>query len=170
MVPPFARRCGLRGRWGTGALGHRDRAALRRTWTRFAHVHLALLALRNLHALVRGHPRQIVDFRPGRKHKTTPRGAKGLPTSRWLQRLGKRDQLVEYPKPAQKPDWIDQVDCDALPETLVVRELRIAIQQPGRRTTTVTLAAALLDPERYPAKALAKLYRQRGASKPICAT
>ena len=124
-------------------------------------VHLALLSLRNLHALFRGHRRQIVDVRPGRKHETTPRGAKGLPTSRWLERLGKHDQLVEYPKPAQKPDWIGQADYDALPEAFVVRELRITIQQPGCRTTTVTLVTTLLDPERYPAKALAKLYRQR---------
>ena len=124
-------------------------------------VHMALLALRSLHALFRGHPRQIFNFRPGRKHKTTPNGAKGLPTSRWLKRLGQHDQLVEYPKPAQKPDWIDQEDYDALPETLVVRELRIKIKQPGCRTTTVTLVTTLLDPERYPAKAIAKLYRQR---------
>ena len=123
--------------------------------------HMALLSQRNLHALFRSHQRQIVNFRPGRKHKTTPNGPKGLPTSRWLKRLGQHDQLVEYPKPAQKPDWIDQADYDALPETLVVRELRINIQQPGCRTTTVTIVTTLFDPERYPAKAIAKLYRQR---------
>ena len=124
-------------------------------------VHMALLCLRNLHALFRCHQRQIVNFRPGRQHKTTANGAKGLPTSRWLKRLGQHDQLVEYPKPARKPDWIDAEDYDALPETLVVRELRIKIQQPGCRTTTVTIATTLLDPERYPAKAIAKLYQQR---------
>ena len=50
---------------------------------------------------------------------------------------------------------------DALPATLRVRELRIEIEQPGCRTATVTLVTTLLDPERYPANAIAKLYRQR---------
>ena len=42
---------------------------------------------RGLHGLFRAHQRQIVSFRPGRRH-----GAKGRPTSRWLRRLGRRDQ------------------------------------------------------------------------------
>lgn len=123
--------------------------------------HLALIAQRNLHAVFRCHQRQIVNFRPGRKHKTTPNGPKGLPTSRWLKRLGKHDQLVEYPKPILKPAWMDQDDFDALPETLVVRELRFTIKEPGCRTKTVTVVTTLLDPVRYPARAIAELYRQR---------
>jgi hypothetical protein len=48
-----------------------------------------------------------------------------------------------------------------LPETLVVRELRYNIRIPGRRTRRVTLVTTLLDPKRYPARALAKLYGLR---------
>lgn len=123
--------------------------------------HLALLSQRNLHAVFRCHQRQIVSFRPGRHHKTSPNGPKGLPTSRWVKRLGSHDQLVDDIKPAQKPDWMNQDDYDALPATLRVRELRVKIQRPGCRTTTLTLVTTLLDPERYPAKALAELYRRR---------
>lgn len=123
--------------------------------------HLAILSRQNLHAVFRCHQRQIVSFRPGRHHKTSPNGPKGLPTSRWVKRLGPRDQLVDYVKPAQKPEWMDQDEYDALPATLCVRELRVKIRQPGCRTATVTIVTTLLDPERYPAKAIAELYRRR---------
>jgi hypothetical protein len=123
--------------------------------------HLALISQRKLHAVFRSHQRQIVNFRPGRKHKTKRNGPKGLPTSRWLKRLGKHDQLVEYVKPAEKPDWMTQDDYDALPETLVVRELRFKIKEPSCRTKVVTVVTTLLDPVRYPASDIAELYRCR---------
>ena len=123
--------------------------------------HLALAHKQKLHAVFRCHQRQIVNFRPGRKHKTKGNGAKGLPTSRWLKRLGHLDQLVEYIKPKEKPDWMNQDDYDALPETLVVRELRVKIKEPGCRTKSVTIVTTLLDPVRYPARDIAELYRRR---------
>jgi len=86
-----------------------------------SYAHLALLSRRKLHAIFRCHQRQIVNFRLGRKHRITNKGPKGMPTSRWLKRLGKHDQLVEYIKPKTKPVWMTQDDYDALPETLVVR-------------------------------------------------
>jgi hypothetical protein len=123
--------------------------------------HLALISQRKFHAVFRCHQRQIVNFRPGRKHKTQGNGPKGMPTSRWLKRLGKHDQLVEYIKPKEKPDWMSQDDYDALPETLVVRELRVKIKEPGCRTKSVTIVTTLLDPVRYPAREIAELYRRR---------
>lgn len=123
--------------------------------------HLALVCQRKLHAVFRGHQRQIVNFRPGRKHKTKTKGSKGLPTSRWLKRLGEHDQLVEYVKPAEKPKWMSQDDYDALPETLVVREIRFTIKEPSCRTKIVTVVTTLLDPVRYPASDIAELYRCR---------
>jgi hypothetical protein len=123
--------------------------------------HLALISQRNLHAVFRCHQKQIVDFRSGRKHKTSSNGPAGMPTSRWLKRLGKHDQLVEYAKPRQKPEWISQADADALPDALVVRELRFKIRLPGCRTRTVTVVTTLLDERRYPARAIAALCRQR---------
>jgi hypothetical protein len=130
-----------------------------RAFASFAH--LALLSRQNLHGVFRCHQRQAVDFRPGRRHKTRPRGPKGLPTSRWLQRLGPTDQLVEYPKPKARPEWMTAEGFAALPDTIVVRELRFTIREAACRTRVVTLVTTLLDPVRYPARALADLYRQR---------
>lgn len=126
-----------------------------------SYAHLALLFMRNVHALFRCHQRQIVSFRPGRKHANPNKPKKGQPRSRWLKRLGRRDQLVEYRKPKTKPTWMDQAAYDALPETLTVRELRYRTPQRGRRTREITLVTTLLDPEAYPATALAELYEQR---------
>jgi len=121
--------------------------------------HLALLWAQNVLAVFRVHQRQIVDFRPRRP--TAKIGERGRPTSRWLKRLGRHDQLVEYRKPKQRPRWMTCEAYAKLPEQLVVRELRYTIRMPGRRTRHVTLATTLLDPVRYPAEAIAELYGQR---------
>ena len=48
-----------------------------------------------------------------------------------------------------------------LPASIVVREVRYRIRVPGVRTREVTLVTTLLDPERYSAKELARLYGLR---------
>src|SRR5262249_2123595 len=129
-----------------------------------SYAHLALLRGRRLHGLFRAHQRQIVDFRPRRRHAPpTAHGAaaKGLPRSRWLKRLGKHDQLVEYYKPKERPEWMSAAAYAALPEALVVRELRYDIRLPGRRTRRGTLVTTLVDARRYSARALARLYGLR---------
>ena len=121
-----------------------------------SYAHLALCQERGLHGLFRAHQRQIVSFRPGRRH-----GAKGRPTSRWLRRLGRRDQRVEYFKPKGRPEWMTAQQYAALPASIVVRELRYEVGRPGRRMRVVTLVTTLLDPQAYPAAELARLYGQR---------
>ena len=127
-------------------------------------VHLALLGLRGVFGLFRTHQQQIVSFRKGRRHatpQTRKRGEKGLPTSKWVKRLGKHDQLVDYVKPKERPKWMAAADYAALPETIRVREVRYSIAIPGCRTRQVTLTTTLLDPEKYPAAELAALYGRR---------
>ena len=129
-----------------------------------SYAHLALLRGRGLHGLFRAHQKLLIDFRPQRRY--APPGAagaqaKGLPRSRWLKRLGQHDQLVEYHKPKERPKWLSAAAYAALPQTLVVRELRYTIRIPGRRTQQVTLVTTLLDAKRYSARALAKLYGLR---------
>lgn len=123
--------------------------------------HLALVLKRKLHAVFRCHQRQIVSFRVGRKHTGQRKAQKGLPRSRYVRRLGRRDQLVEYTKPPTKPAWLDEAAYAKLPETLLVRELRFHTPQRGHRTRVITLVTTLLDPKRYPAADLAELYLQR---------
>ena len=125
--------------------------------------HLALLTIRGVFGVFRVHQRQIVDFRPRRRAaaRSHQRQERGRPTSRWLKRLGRHDQLVEYVKPKTRPSWMSAEAYAALPETITVRELRYTIAVPGRRTRVVTLATTLLDETRYPAIEVAALYGQR---------
>jgi hypothetical protein len=129
-----------------------------------SYAHLALCQRRGVHGVFRAHQKQIIDFRPHRRHATAQsRKDKqtGLPSSRWLKRLGKHDQLVEYVKPKERPTWLTEEQYAQLPETLVVREIRYTITDRTRRTRVITLVTTLLDAERYPAKDLAELYGLR---------
>lgn len=123
--------------------------------------HLALLFTRKLHGVFRCHQKQIVNFRVGRKHTKTSKGRKGMPRSRYIRRLGRLDQLVEYRKPQTRPTWMDEETYAALPETLQLRELRYRTPQRGHRTKEITLVTTLIDPVRYPAADLAELYLSR---------
>ena len=124
--------------------------------------HLALLFLQKLHGVFRIHQRQLVDFRPRRAYnKPGKKRRKGLPNSRWVRRLGAKDQLVEWFKPKEAPEWMRAEQYAVLPASLLLRELRYQIDEPGFRTKEVTLVTTLLDPDVYSAQALAQIYRQR---------
>jgi hypothetical protein len=129
--------------------------------------HLVLLTQRAVHGLLRVHHRTIVDFTPGRSHAEPGRGKsarkKGQPRSRWLRSLGVTDQLVEWRKPANssRPKWMRQEQFAALPDSIVVRELRYTIEQKGFRAKQITLVTTLVDAEVYSRETLADLYRQR---------
>jgi len=77
-----------------------------------------------------------------------------------VKRLGQDDSLVRWRAPHHyRPPWLDaSVD---LPQTMVVREVRFQVTQPGFRTRSVTLVTTLLDAKTYPAWALAELYLKR---------
>jgi Transposase DDE domain len=128
-------------------------------------VHLALLFQRGVQALMRIHQRQIVDFTPHRKHAVPGKGKtayqKGLPRSRWLKQLGPTDQIVQWHKPTTCPTWFDPIQFAALPDTLVLRELRFHVTEKGFRTKHITLVTTLLDAEVYSFEAVAELYGQR---------
>jgi hypothetical protein len=129
-----------------------------------SYAHLALLRQRKLHGLFRAHQKLLIDFRPHRRHVHPRRAGKepaGLPRSRWLRRLGKHDQLVEYFKPKDRPEWMTAQEYVCLPESLVVREVRFRVRELGRRVRQVTVVTTLLDPRRYSARALAKVYAKR---------
>jgi hypothetical protein len=92
-----------------------------------SYAHLALCRRRGRYGLFRAHQRQSVRFRPGRAHAPAGGAAKGRagkPRSRWLQRLGRRDQRVEYFKPKERPEWLTAAAYAALPASIVVRALR----------------------------------------------
>lgn len=123
--------------------------------------HLALLKQYGLEACIRMHQKQIVDFRSQRPHKTGKRAKKGLPTSRWVRKLGMDDQIVEWIRPTSPPCWMKAAAFEELPDSVLVRELRYRVQRAGLRTRHVTLVTTLCDEQKYPAEALAELYGLR---------
>jgi hypothetical protein len=133
-----------------------------------SYAHLALLFQAGVHAVLRLHQKQCVSFRVGRMHAPPsppfPKlkgGVYGLPRSRWIKWLGKRDQQVEYFKPPQRPKWMSEEQYAALGASIVVRELRYQVATSGCRTREVTIVTTLLDPTCYPAIEVAEIYGQR---------
>ncbi len=76
-------------------------------------------------------------------------------------RLGRKDRLVVWRKPQQKPCYLPKALWRRVPEELTVRVLRVKLNVPGFRTRTVTLATTLSDAQAYPATELAALYLRR---------
>ena len=102
---------------------------------------IALLRALGIDCVVRLHQCRTAQFRRG-------------------QRLGRKDHLVSWPRPAQ-PEWMDDATYATMPESLTVRELEVRVDQPGFRTEAFVVVTTLLDAEAYPAADVADLYRQR---------
>lgn len=102
---------------------------------------MALIRRRGAHVVVHKHQLRPTDFRKG-------------------QRLGSDDQLVCWQKP-QRPSWMSAAEYAALPDSLTLREVRVWVTQKGFRTKVIVVVTTLLDPEKYPAEEIAKLYRRR---------
>jgi hypothetical protein len=127
------------------------------------YAHIALLLQAKLHAVVPNHHLRLVDFKPHRPHtRLTGRHAvAGMPRSRWIESLGKDDQLVEWFKPRRCPAWMSQQQYDALPDSVIVREIRRTVRLSDGRRVTVTVVTTLLDPVLYPADELIELRLRR---------
>jgi hypothetical protein len=124
--------------------------------------HLASLMKQGLHGLFPVHHLRIVSFEKNRPHCGKGKKAvAGMPRSRWIKSLGKEDQLVEYFKAGPTPKWMRQEEYDALPDSIVVRELRRTVVRPGLGKITITLVTTLLDPVAYPAEDLLELRLRR---------
>lgn len=102
---------------------------------------IALLQQRGVDVVVRKHQLRATDFRRG-------------------TRLGRDDHLVRWHKPA-RPAWMSPAEYAALPEELVLREVRVRVAQRGFRTRSLVVVTTLLDPIAYAAGAIAELYRRR---------
>jgi hypothetical protein len=106
---------------------------------------IALLLGRDVDVCARLHPRRHVDFRRGK-------------------RLGKCDHLIEWKRPA-KPAWMDEAVYALIPETIVLREMRFHVFEPGFRVQTLTIVTTLTDPEAFTPKDIAQLYGFRWNSE-----
>jgi len=114
--------------------------------------HLALLQIQGIHAVFRVHQRRKVSFK---------RRQQRWSNTDWPMRLGPQDQLNVWHKSGPRSRVMSKAAYDALPASLVVRELRYRVERCGYRTREVTLVTTLLDADQYPADALAELYQRR---------
>jgi len=74
--------------------------------------------------------------------------------------LGPEDHVVVWTKP-KRPAWLEEATYEALPQTLLVRELRVRVEVPGSRTKEVTVVTTLVDAQAYSKEDVADLYRMR---------
>jgi hypothetical protein len=64
-----------------------------------------------------------------------------------------------------RPPRLDEETYQQIPETLVLRELRFQIIEPGRRTQSVDVITTLVDAEEYTREDIAELYGFRWNSE-----
>lgn len=102
---------------------------------------LALGVEKGFDVVVRKHQLRPTDFRTG-------------------VHLGRDDHLVCWPKP-QRPKWMSREVYQALPEFLILREVRVHVRQRGFRTKSLVVVTTLLSPAGYAAEEIADLYRLR---------
>jgi len=78
-----------------------------------------------------------------------------------VKRFSPDDCLVRWQKGKKPSQWPSRGEWDQMPDELTVRYVTIRTAVKGFRTSVVVLATTLLDPRKYPAEALAKLYLRR---------
>lgn len=72
--------------------------------------------------------------------------------------LGSRDHLITYSKPRIKPGWLSQLDYDAAPDSVCVREFRFSLGKGVKGKTFVTTLGCA---KRYKKADLKALYKDR---------
>jgi len=76
--------------------------------------------------------------------------------------LGENDRLIHWKKPVRsKASSYSQEDWEGLPEVLLLRQIKVIVDQPGFRVSSFYIVTTLLDAEEYPASEIADLYYQR---------
>ena len=103
---------------------------------------MAALLLRTVDSVFRLHQRRLLD-------------------KRRACRIGPSDWIATWKRPIQRPDYIEQKEWDALPESIQVRIFRVQLKSNGFRTKTLWIATTLLNPVAYPAERITELYRMR---------
>jgi len=80
-----------------------------------------------------------------------------------LKVLGKNDLLIHWKKPKvrTKASSYSQEDWESMPETLLLRQIKVTVNQAGFRVSSFYVVTTLLDAEEYPASEIADLYFQR---------
>jgi hypothetical protein len=66
--------------------------------------------------------------------------------------LGKDDLLIHWKKPKtrHKASSYSQADWESMPEALLLRQIKVTVNQPGFRANSFYIITTLLDAEQYP--------------------
>jgi hypothetical protein len=76
--------------------------------------------------------------------------------------LGENDLLIHWKKPKRtKRSSYTELDHEALPEELLLRQIKVSVSEPGYRVSTFYIVTTLLDADKYPASDIAELYFKR---------
>ena len=102
---------------------------------------ICLLKECGVNVVVRLHQGRTADFRRGK-------------------RLGPGDHLVTWVRPP-RPTWMDEETYQRMPESLEVREVEVAVSQPGFRVRKLVVVTTLVEARDYTRKDLAELYHKR---------
>jgi len=102
---------------------------------------ICLLQELGVDVVSRLHQMRTADFRRGR-------------------RLAAGDHVVEWQRPV-KPAWMDQATYERMPVLLRIREVEVAVAEPGFRVENLVVVTTLTDAGRYTRQDLAELYHQR---------
>ena len=76
--------------------------------------------------------------------------------------IGEDDLLIAWSKPKHnKASSYSKTDWKALPESLLLRQIKVSVNQAGFRVKAFYIVTTLLDAELYPADEIAQLYFER---------
>jgi hypothetical protein len=99
------------------------------------YVDLALIQQQGADGMLRKHHARYTDFRKGKKH-------------------GIGDHQVKWTKPTRCPEHMSREEFEALPDTLIVREVVLRLTRRVWRDQSLIVVTTLLDAERYSARRL----------------
>ena len=102
---------------------------------------VCLLLAAKVDFVTRLHQRRTADFRRG-------------------TRLGAGDHVVVWSRP-DKPEWMDQATYEQMPQSIELREVEVAVAQPGFRTEVLVVVTTLTDARRCTRGDIAELYHRR---------
>jgi hypothetical protein len=79
-----------------------------------------------------------------------------------IKKLGTDDLLISWKRPVYSANLsYSQDEWASLPKELILRQIRVAVDNPGFRTQELYIITTLLDAVQYPAEELAEIYFKR---------
>jgi hypothetical protein len=87
---------------------------------------------------------------------------KPVSQSKCIKNFASDDLLIKWDRPKYNPRLsYSRETLEQLPVELVLRQIRVAVDQPGFRTKEFFIVTTLLDPIEYPSEEIARLYLKR---------